>query len=268
MKITESNEYREKQDHLQNLKVQFLDLYREYVDLGKENVVIYHQYNYLFGKVYHRRYELYCLCERSRRKIEMYQAALNRQEMINEEAAEQKLDEEFIEYIQKLNIIAEEYQNAVRFHELPNLQIADIQEIRRIYQKIAKKVHPDVHPESSEAAKDLWQKTLRSYKENDLEELQECELLLENLPEIPKEENRMPDDDITHCEKEIDDLHHKINYLISSFPYNQKELVQNKTAAEERLYEVEKDIIFFSENLKKLEARLAELNPVYEKNLC
>lgn len=261
----ENNQSNEDRDQLQNLKDQFLDLYQEYLDLGKENVVIYHEYNYLFGKAYHRRYELYCLCERSRRKIEMYQETLKRGEMIHEEAVEEKLDEEFTEYIRKLNIIAEEYQNAVRFHELPDLPKTEVEEIGRIYQKIAKTIHPEVYPEPTEAVKDLWQKTVRSYKENNLEDLQECEQLLDNLP---KTESRKDDRDFLRYEKGIDDLRQKINYLMASFPYNQKELVQNRTSAEERLFEVEKDIIFFSENLKRLEARLEELNPVYEKNLC
>lgn len=267
MEVGINHRYQEKLKHFETLKQRFLRLYKENEDLLKENVVIYNQYNFVFGKYYYRRYELYCLCERLKRKLELCQAYLNKEEAIDENKVEIILDQEFEEYLKKLQLILDEYNNAVKFNKLPNLSDSEIKEIKRIYIKIAKAIHPDVNLNPTEDDRELWQKTLNAYKSNHLKTLEECEFYLDNYRSIPNQEITSMDvieQEIKKYQEKIAAYQSKNDYLMNSFPYDQKELLQNEMMVQEKLKEVQDDIILFTERLNHLETMLKEILPKNE----
>ncbi|NLD26459.1 MAG: hypothetical protein GX661_03775, partial [Acholeplasmataceae bacterium] len=242
----------EKQAELATLKEVLLLISKQHEDLNKECVVIYHQYNFVFGECFYQRYQLYYECERLRRQIELYQYYLNREEKVNRQEVEQILLKEFLEYEQKLSKIFSEYQAAVEYNQSPFLSAEDIKEIKRIYIKIAKAIHPDLNPDFDEAKKDLWLKTLNAYKDNNLPVLQECEFLFDNYVHHEIEEETELDalsEKIASFRKKIEDYQDRINLICNTFPYNQKELLENKVLIAEKINEVEQDIELFRERL-------------------
>lgn len=260
----------EKEKELENLKEKYLMLYKKHEDLCKENFVIYNRYNLVFGEKYYERYLLFLECERLRRKIELYQFYLNREEKIDKVLVESMLNAEFLEYEKKLALILEEYQLAQEFDKLPVLSAAEIREIKRIYLKIVKKIHPDLNP-NFKSQKDLWEKTLRAYKLNDLKTLQECEFILDNcLFEVKNEKPEVAklDEEISKFNQKITEIKEKNIDLVNSFPYNQKRLLSNYHLIQEKLEEITADIELFRESLVLLENRIREIDPTYEKEIC
>ncbi len=261
----------QKQAELSKFKESFLSIYKEYEDLQKDSYAIYHSYNLVFGESYHRRYLLYCECERTRRRIELCQYYLNRQEKIDHQEILKVLDNEFKEYEKKLQRIYEEYQAAQAYDQLPRLTNEEISEIKRIYIKIAKAIHPDLNLEYDKNHQELWFKTLSAYKNNDLETLKLCEFLLDYQIKVEEKQESNLDilqNQIESYQQRIEEYQDKSNYIINTFPYNQKDLLNNETLVKEKLQEVEKDIVLFETRLNKLKEQLRKIDPTYEKEIC
>jgi len=271
MNIDFNKEFKDKQEKLSKLKESFLDIYKIYEDLQKECVVLYNQYYFVFGEIFYKRYELYCLCERAKRKLELYYTSINRQESIDTEKVEKILDKEFVEYEEKLNNILREYNVALKFSELPRLSEEQSKELKRMYLKIAKKIHPDTVKEFTAEMKSLWIKTLEAYKHNNLEYLSECEFLLDNFQDIPAyspSDYDILEKEIIKYQNKIKKYKNKNKIITSSFPYDKKETLENKELIDEKIEEVESDIVFFKDRLNKMELRIIELNPEYVNIIC
>lgn len=259
---------KEKQAELTRLKEEFLDLFKKHEDLCKENFVIYNRYNLTFGQKFYERYLLYCENERLRRKIEMYQAYLNRGERIDKGFVETMLDAELRENELRLETLLQEYQNAQEFEKLPVLSPEEDDEIDRIYLKIAKRIHPALHPDFAETQKDLWLKATNAYGSNDLEALQACEVIVDGLgEEAPPEDDKM-DAEIENIKKKNEELKNQNLAIIRSFPYNQKELLSDSEWVQDKLDEIENDIKLFRESMEFLKGKLKEIDPTYEKEIC
>lgn len=72
------------------------------------------EYMLIFGSLEYKIYKAYCNYLRLKRKKDMIQAKKNRQEKINMEVIDKKLDLEFTEYKKKLNEKIEEINTALR----------------------------------------------------------------------------------------------------------------------------------------------------------
>lgn len=266
--IGENFVFREKQNELSRLKEEFLALFKRQEDIFKENFVIYNRYNLLFGEKYFERYLLFCEGERLRRKIELYQSYINRGEEIDKGFVEAVLNAEFREYEERLEKILEEYRAAQEFEKLPLLTKEEAREVKRIYLKIAKRIHPDLNSDFNEEMKELWLKTLNAYKLNDLETLQECEVLLDSfiLPSPPVAFEKL-DAEIENFKKKIRKLQRKNRKLEKSFPYNQKELLTDSEWVNDKLEDLDRDIELLKKSLEFLKERLQEIDPTYEKEI-
>jgi hypothetical protein len=74
------------------------------------------------------------------------------------------------------------------------------QELRRLYRKIAKAMHPDLHPDQDEATKELFRKAITAYYDFDLKTLREIDAIISGdiseksgnlLEELIKERDRL-----------------------------------------------------------------------------
>ena len=65
------------------------------------------------GVLEYKLYEFQCKLLRLKRKIELYQMKINRQEIPNENEIEEKLDIEYKKYEEKLNKMANDIQDSL-----------------------------------------------------------------------------------------------------------------------------------------------------------
>ena len=106
-------EYKKLIEEIKKLKEEVVNLYEE------RDRLIYHEcrnieteYMSKVGTLEYKVYEFQCKLLRIKRKIELYQACINRQEEIDEQDIEEKLDEEYKEYEEKLSKMADNLRNA------------------------------------------------------------------------------------------------------------------------------------------------------------
>ncbi len=144
------------------------------------------EYLLKFGSVEYKIYEAECTALRLKRKCELIRAKKNRQETIAMDAIEERLDAEFTEYQEQLNQQIEKMNHALQRSKAEILSEADSRELKRLYRKIVKVLHPDLHPETAQTRLTLFDHAVSAYKNGDLETLKMIGELVADNPE-PKQ---------------------------------------------------------------------------------
>jgi len=262
--------FEKKQQECENLKELFAEIYKEYEDIQKESKYLYHKYSFLFGEANYNKYQSYLLCLRLRRKVEMYQAFINRQENINYVEVEKALEKELEVHIKKLQTIMQDFIGATKYFHLSELSNEEVKEIKHLFYKIAKKIHPDITGEYIEAHKDLWEKSLEAYQNNDLNTLRECAFLLDNLLFNVVQTSALEDiiKKIGNYQTKIKEYKEKVVEIINSFPYNHKQLLFDKKYVEEEILKITEEDLKYQERSEEYLRLLSEMIPTSEKEIC
>lgn len=103
-------------------------------------------------------------CELLTTKQRLVQAAINRREEIDEAAIDAKIDD----------LRKEMTGAAVGESSIPanlNLSVEQSDELQELYGKIVKEFHPSMHPEMTQAQKELYDKARDAYRRHDLHAL-------------------------------------------------------------------------------------------------
>ncbi len=101
-------------------------------------------------------------------KLEKIQAAINRDDDVNEDLIDELIELEMQEHLKQLKKEAEILNAASMFINLEKLTEEEIKEIKLLYYKLAKQLHPDIYPGDINRAA-LWLKLSEAYSLNDLE---------------------------------------------------------------------------------------------------
>ena len=101
------------------------------------------------GSLEYKAYEAQCAVMRLKRKVELIQAKKNRQEKVNIAKIDERLDVEFYEYQQKLNEQIDKMNEALEHSKAEYLSEEESKELKKLYRKIVKALHPDINPEVS-----------------------------------------------------------------------------------------------------------------------
>ena len=97
-----------------------------------------------------------------RKKAELIQRALNRQEEIDLEQIDRQVEEEKEEKISELE------REDLTLEELPQLTEQESGELQEIFRKITAAAHPAMHPELTDLQKDLYERAVDALKMQDL----------------------------------------------------------------------------------------------------
>lgn len=199
--------------------------------LRKEAHINHGLYVKEFGDLHLQIFEKQVACIRKKKLIAYYQAAINRGGAINQAEIDAMLQREMEEYQKQLDAMAEENDAAKKLSRITDL---DLLKIRRIYRRLAKQLHPDINPKTTEIPQlmDLWNAIMTAYTCNNLADMEELEVMVKNALETLK---------IGSYEIEIPDLDAKIRAveddierIISTDPYQYKFLLSNPKAVEEK----------------------------------
>ena len=115
-----------------------------------------------------RVFEVQCAMLRMKRKLELIQARRNRQERIDMEKIESVLDFEFTEFQKKLDEQLAKMNAAIDRSRAKVLSEEESKELKRLYRRVIKALHPDLNPDLSDEKKELFFKAVRAYESGDL----------------------------------------------------------------------------------------------------
>jgi len=127
------------------------------------------RYMMLVGQFEHRVYELKMEISRWQRRFTLRQAALNRGDKPDLVAIETQLDAEFEQYIETVRKHIREIKEASSLYHAEKVSDEESTAIRIAYLDAVKKLHPDINPDLSASAKDLWNQIQNAYAAHDWE---------------------------------------------------------------------------------------------------
>lgn len=258
-----SPEYLKLIEEIKKLKENIVSLYEERDELA------YHicrnietDYMSKIGILEYKLFEWQCKILRLKRKIELYQRKTNREEIPDENEIEKELDNEYKEYEEKLKQMSNELQNALQRKNYGILSEENTKELKRIYRKLIKKLHPDLNKENSERNKNLLLKVTRAYENGDLETLKNLEILTNEI--IEKENVEMGEleelnESKARYEIIINNLIEEIKKIKESFPYNKKEFLKSEILVQKRRKELENEMKMCKEVYLNLQNILKQL---------
>ena len=195
------------------------------------------EYMLKLGSIEYKAYQAQCLSLRLKRKIELIQAKKNRQEKVIISAIEEALDTEFAEYQKRLD------------------------ELKKLYRKIVKALHPDINPDVSETQINLFDNAVQAYKNGDLNTLRIIGEMVGNspLPEQHKDALTQLNEEKERLQNLLKAIRDSIEQIKSEYPYIMKEIIEDKEQIEQRKRELENVLSQYNELISIYKAKIEEM---------
>jgi len=213
------------------------------------------------GALEYKAYEIECVVLRLKRKIELLQAIINRQEKVILSEIEYVLDFEFAEYQEKLREQIDKVNAAMERGRGRPLTEEETRELKKLYRAIVKALHPDLHPDLDDGKIRLFHNAVKAYEYGDLNGLKMIDAMVSE-PVITIEDSDGIDSLIKEKErltKLLQDIKDRIAEIKSEFPYTMKSLVQSHEKTEARKAELEDRIKHLNEVLAAYTERITEM---------
>jgi hypothetical protein len=189
-------------------------------------------------------------------KIELVQASINRNEEIDINDVELAVAAELADA--ELRIMKEVTKVEYAQQLLSNLDTPErSNELRKLFRKLAKQLHPDVNSSLSEQQVELWHKILAAYNTGDVEKMKALEVVYEN--EITSAAKQLEDLSLDELATRVEVLKQgircieaEISKLRQEFPFNVEKQI--------------KDEEWVNKELERIHAELEDLRS-YEEEL-
>lgn len=235
---------------------QYEELLLKRDELEKEAELILLEYTRVFGDITTEIFELKVNCIVLKKAISFCVIAKNTGNVVDKDALTK-----FI--VVQMAVYQEELDEMVRKNELSKssskISAYAEKEIKRIYRKLAKLLHPDISNLTKEypVFEELFQRILIAYQCNNYKELKELEFLTNRALEELGEQNF--EVVIDNIEEKIESLRGDIYTIKNSIPYIYKELLENAKKMEEKMKEFEDERETYRSYKEELEKTLEEL---------
>ena len=147
-------------------------------------------------------------------------------------------------------------------------------ELKAIYRRLIRRLHPDINPNVTEKEKELFNRVVQAYDAKDLEALKEIELLLDEEQSLEDLLSGKGDAGsllkALQAEKErllsqIRKLQEEIAGIQNSFPYNRREFLNNPAAVEAARKKAEEELADLEEQEKVLRERYLKMAEMYRE---
>lgn len=217
-------------------------------ELQKEAIQYRVAYTAMFGDIINELFQLVIECTALKKKISYCQLKVNKGMDIIESELEQFVDQELKNYYQKLQKMKEDVQTSKQSESLSE---QDLKQIKMIYYRLVKKIHPDLHPElfKDEKMQELFSRIQDAYVCNQLDELMNLEVLVDKL--IGKEEIHIPDIDA-----QTEKIKEQIQEIVSTNPYLYKDILENEDKCNQYMEKFKQDIHQYQKYKEELEKQV------------
>jgi len=238
---------------LEQLHLEFTDLFTRHKDMVEnESVLFTSLYLEKLGRLQLELLEKQTEAARLKMKMNLIQAAINRNEQPDLMAIEDKINKRLQNYYAEIAAQSAALDTAIGVlsHLLSE---EETQKLKEIFRVLCKRLHPDLNPHQTEEEKDLFIKVKAAYDLKKLNELQNILLYLddsgrEKLALVPRNEKK---ERIEYLTNSIATLKDKIALLKQTFPFNVKEFIFNEERISEKQEEIRKQIKNFEDEIVK-----------------
>ncbi len=191
------------------------------------------------GALEYKAFEAKCIFLRLRRKVDLIQAKKNRQEVIDLAAIDEILDIEFAEFQQKLDEQINKMNKAIERSKGEFLTEKETAELKKLYRRIVKALHPDLHPDFGDEKITLFNQAVSAYENGDLNTLRIIDEMVSDsvLPETHEDAFQALAKEKERLNGLIEFIKESIQSIRSSYPYILKEIISDgeKTAERKKL---------------------------------
>ena len=228
------------------------DLLMRRDNLKKEAFQYDREYIRIFGDRILKVFEIKISCIRKKKEISYCQMILNHGGTLDENALREYLEREMEDYQKQLDAMIEDTNAAKTKEKVSQMELL---EIRKIYRKLTKQIHPDINPKTAEIPElmDLWNRIVIAYECNNLEDIKELEILVAKVLEalgMGKLEIDIPD-----IEEKIVRLEAEITTIRNTDPYLYKDILNDDKAIKEKNKQLDEEY----DSYKDYEEQLDEL---------
>ena len=232
MEIDKNKLIEELKSQIKNSNDELMAALLKEADTVKSGVMIKTEYILKIGKYEIERYNLYFGYVKLRRMIDLYQAAINKQEYISNDDVEEIINNETKEYQSEINCLINDLHTAIKIDQAERVTPEDYKKIKETYRYIVSRIHPDINPNPDQNSKFLWNMTQDAYLNNDLNHLLLLKSLVGNSEITIINENQIEKLEKKHMEiiYHIDQINDRIKRIKSGFPFNKIELLNNEEA--------------------------------------
>ncbi|MCH5304004.1 MAG: hypothetical protein J1E41_03995, partial [Ruminococcus sp.] len=222
------------------------------------------KYSMTIGAYEYKVYQFYCDVERIKRKIELVQAKLNRNEVVFMPLIEAQLNKEYAEYEQKLEDMLKNIDEADRLSKCERMTEEESRDFKKLYRNVVKKLHPDLNPNATKREIELFQKAVDAYEHGDIEGLRMVCILAESIDEkLPAEDSSSSLDKLKkhkeELEHEIGVMRSSIERIKSEFPYNKKDILLNEEKLNAEIEELKKVLDYYRDIYEHYKKRLNQM---------
>ncbi len=209
------------------------------------------------GSLEYRAHELRLAATRLKRKTELIQAKLNRQESINMEQIEKDLDLEYGEYVEFLNDEIDKMNNALERTNGEILSEEETCEIKKLYRSIMKTLHPDISSEQLS----LFHNAVTAYENGDLDTLRIIGTMVSDSPLTSISEDSLTEliNECTRLSNMIEKVNNDINKIKSEYPYILKTIIESEEKTADKKEEFEGYIKYWSSAVNHYESEINRL---------
>lgn len=219
------------------------------------------EYMLKLGSLEYKAYEAQCTFLRLKRKIELIQSKKNRQEKVIFSEIEEILDNEFAEYKKQLDAKIDKMNDAIKRSKLEALSDEENNELKKLYRKVVKALHPDINPDVSEAQIQLFENAVSAYKNGDLVTLRIIsEMVDENpLPEQHKDAMTQLAEEKKRLEGLLKAIRDSIDNIKTQYPYTMKNIVEDTEKTEQKKQELKSVYEQYNELIAVCKTKIEEM---------
>lgn len=226
--------------------------------LRKEAFQLEREYVRTFGDLILEVFQLKLECIRRKKTIEFCQAAANRGKSVEQSKLQDFLKQELAALQTQLDEMVKDADAAKKTGTVTEVELL---QIKKIYHKMVKKIHPDVNPvvAKTEALQELWNRMVVAYNCNNLKEMQETEVLITKA--LEQLGNETTDIEIPNIEEKITELEEEIIKIRETDPYQFKYILDDPDAVADKknsLNEEKKSYEEYGNQLDKILQGLVE----------
>lgn len=219
------------------------------------------EYMLKLGSMEYKAYEAQCAALRLKRKLELIQAKKNRQETVILSEIEETLDNEFAEYQEQLDAQIDKMNDALKRSKTAVLSDEENKELKTLYRKIVKALHPDMNPGVSKAQIQLFDNAVSAYKNGDLETLRMIYEMVGNnpLPEQHKDAMTQLVEERERLQGLLKSIRESMDAIKSAYPYTMKGILEDTEKTAQKKQEFESILEQYNELISIYKAKIEEM---------